>query len=101
MIDLRFPTALQMMLLLAVADQAKVPSMSSAQLANGVGIQASFVRKLLVPLVKGGLVLSARGKTGGVHLAHPADEITLQDIYRAIVGDKNSGKRVWTARVPA
>ena len=95
MIDLRFPTALQTMLLLAVAQQAGTPSVSSAQIAQGLALHSSFVRKLLIPLVEEGLVVSARGKNGGVHLARPAEQITLRGIYRAVVKDK----KIWEARL--
>jgi Rrf2 family transcriptional repressor of oqxAB len=34
------------------------------------------------------------GKAGGVHLARPAAEITLRDIYRAVVADT----KIWAPR---
>ena len=94
MIDLRFPTALQMLLLLTVAEKSGTPNVSSAQMAQGLGVQASLVRKLIGPLGQSGLVVSARGKSGGVRLVRPASEITLQEIYRAVVQDK----KIWEAR---
>jgi Rrf2 family transcriptional repressor of oqxAB len=52
------------------------------------------VRKLLVPLVQSKLVRSQMGKAGGVRLALPAADITLRDIYGAVVADT----RIWAPR---
>lgn len=94
MIDVRFPTALQIMLSLALAEQQSVPHLSSSQLAESLGANPSFVRKLLVPLVHSKLLRSQMGKAGGVHLARPAAEITLRDIYRAVVAHT----KIWAPR---
>ena len=94
MIDVRFPTALQIMLSLALAEQQLVPHLTSSQLAESLGANPSFVRKLLVPLVQSKLVRSQMGKAGGVRLARPAADITLRDIYRAVVADT----RIWAPR---
>jgi len=93
-IDVRFPTALQIMLSLALAEQQSVPHLSSSQLAESLGANPSFVRKLLVPLVQSKLLRSQMGKAGGVRLARPAAEITLRDIYRAVVADT----KIWAPR---
>jgi Rrf2 family transcriptional regulator, repressor of oqxAB len=92
--DLRFPTALQMMLSLALAERQNIRSLSSAQLAVGIGVDPSFVRKLLVPLVRDGLAHSLEGKNGGTRLGRPSAEITLRDIYRSVMGTK----KLWIAR---
>jgi Rrf2 family transcriptional regulator, repressor of oqxAB len=94
MIDVRFPTALQIMLSLALAEQQSVPQLSSSQLAKSLGTNPSFVRKLLVPLVQSNLLHSQMGKAGGVRLARPAAEITLRGIYRAVVADT----KIWAPR---
>jgi Rrf2 family transcriptional repressor of oqxAB len=94
MIDIRFPTALQIMLSLALAEQRTVSHLSSSQLAESLGANPSFVRKLLVPLVQNELLRSQMGKAGGVRLARPAGEITLRDIYRAVVADT----KIWAPR---
>jgi Rrf2 family transcriptional repressor of oqxAB len=94
MIDVRFPTALQIMLSLALAEQQSVSHLSSKQLAESLGANPSFVRKLLVPLVQSKLLRSQMGKAGGVRLARPAAEITLRDIYRAVVADT----KIWAPR---
>ena len=92
-IDLRYPTALQMVLSLAVARETGVRC-TSGELAAGLGANPVLVRKLLVPLARDGIVLSATGKNGGVRLARPPESITLLDVYRAAVDDK----RLFAAR---
>jgi Rrf2 family transcriptional regulator, repressor of oqxAB len=94
MIDLRFPTALQIMLSLALAEQEGVAIVSSTQLAEGLGANASFVRKLLVPLVQDQLIASVMGLHGGVRLGRSAETITLRDIYRSVTRDK----KLWQPR---
>jgi Rrf2 family transcriptional repressor of oqxAB len=94
MIDVRFPTALQLMLSLALAQAEGVERLSSAQLAEGVDSNPTFVRRLLVPLTQAGLVRSAMGRDGGVSLNAHAEAITLGEIYKATMGDK----RLWTGR---
>lgn len=93
MIDLRFPTALQMVLTLAFAAETS-RQCTSKELATGLGANPSLVRKLLVPLGRDGIVASSLGKNGGVRLARPADRITLRDVYRSITQEK----RVLVAR---
>ena len=88
MVDLRFPTALQLMLSLTLAAREGVLSMSSSELAEGLAANPSLVRKLIGPLVQAGLLASSKGKLGGVALARPPDEITLADVYRAVLPDK-------------
>jgi Rrf2 family transcriptional repressor of oqxAB len=94
MIDVRFPTALQMMLSLALAQTDGVERLSSTQLAEGVDSNPTFVRRLLVPLIQAGLVRSTMGRDGGVNLSVDAAAITLGEIYKATVGDK----KLWTGR---
>jgi|ERR1700733_1086756 len=93
-IDVRFPTALQIMLSLALADRNSVSQLSSAELAKSLGANPSFVRKLIVPLVQSKLLRSQMGKTGGVRLARPAAEITLRDIYGAVAANA----KIWAPR---
>ena len=94
MIDVRFPTALQMMLSLALAQAEGVERLSSTELAEGVDSNPTFVRRLLVPLIQAGLVRSTMGRDGGVSLGVDASVITLGEIYKVTLGDK----RLWTGR---
>jgi Rrf2 family protein len=56
---------------------------SSADLADSVNADPTFVRKSLSKLAKAGLVVTKRGKTGASVLARSPRQITLLDIYRA------------------
>ncbi|GGJ68198.1 Rrf2 family transcriptional regulator [Streptomyces brasiliensis] len=94
MFDLRFPTTLIMMMLIADAAESGRPTVSSTELASKLDNNPSFVRALVVPLVHDGLVTSVRGRTGGLGLGRPASEITLSEIYRSAV----AGKRIWDQR---
>jgi Rrf2 family transcriptional regulator, repressor of oqxAB len=95
MIDVRFPTALHLMLTLALAHAEGVEQLSSAQLANGLGANPSLVRKLLVPLANAGLVHAMYGRDGGIRLGRSTNAITLREIYSAVLGEKS----LWVSRV--
>ena len=94
MIDVRFPTALQLMLNLALAHAEGVAQLSSTQLAGALGTNPSLVRKLLSPLANAGLVRSSFGRDGGIRLGRPPDAITLREIYGAVLGEKS----LWAPR---
>jgi Rrf2 family transcriptional regulator, repressor of oqxAB len=94
MIDVRFPTALQLMLNLALAHAEGVAQLSSTQLAGALGTNPSLVRKLLSPLANASLVLATHGRDGGIHLGRPADSITLGEVYSAVLGEKS----LWAQR---
>ncbi|WP_044592859.1 Rrf2 family transcriptional regulator [Bradyrhizobium sp. LTSPM299] len=87
MIDLRFSTALQMVLSVALADQDGFRC-TSRTLAEGLGTNPSFIRKLLIPLTREGMLVAAIGKGGGLHLGRAAEQITLRDLYLAVMEDK-------------
>lgn len=94
MLDYRFPTALQMVLSVAMAEQMGERSTSAILAAN-----PSFIRKLMVPLTRDGIIVSTLGRNGSIHLGRPADKITLRDIYLSVIEDK----KLWASRpdVPA
>jgi hypothetical protein len=76
MLDYRFPTALQMVLSVAMAEQMGERS-TSAILAYGLEANPSFIRKLMVPLTRDGIIVSTLGRNGSIHLGarrkdHPA-----------------------------
>jgi len=87
MIDLRFSTALQMVLSVALADRDGFRC-TSRTLAEGLGTNASFIRKLLIPLTREGMIVASIGKGGGLHLGRAAEQITLRDLYLAMMEDK-------------
>src|SRR5258705_5615753 len=82
MTDVRFPTALQIMLSLALAHEEGVPMLTSSQLAVGVGSVASLVRKLLAQLAKDGLVTGVAGRSGGGRLARTPSYIPPGEKYK-------------------
>lgn len=94
MMDLRFATALQLLLSLALAEEHGMAQLSSGALAEGLGVASSFVRKLIMPLARDGLIVSSMGKNGGVRLARPADQITVAEVYASVIEEK----QLWQAR---
>ena len=98
MLDYRFPTALQMVLSVAMAEQLGKRS-TSGVLAYGLEANPSFIRKLMVPLTRDGIIVSTLGRNGSIHLGRPPEEITLRDIYLSVTEDK----KLWASRpdVPA
>jgi len=87
MIDVRFPTALQIVLSLAVAAETDARC-TSAELAAGLGTNPVLVRKLLAQLAPSGIVISTPGKNGGVRLGRSPELITLRDVYMAVAEEK-------------
>src|SRR5580692_6628237 len=59
----------------------KVDEVSQAQ-----SIPLSFLENILTQLRSAGVVRSQRGPEGGYWLAHPASEVTLADVIRAVEG---------------
>jgi len=68
---------------LALIDYLDGKRLTSENIADSVGTNASFVRRLLSMLAHAGLVDSSPG-IAGARLARPAGKITLLDIYRAV-----------------
>ena len=66
------------------ADPAQVHS--AHDLADGTGLSAPTVSKLLKMLAKSGLVEALRGARGGYRLARAAEFITVAEIIGAIEG---------------
>jgi Rrf2 family protein len=54
--------------------------------AQAQGIPVSFLENILTQLRSAGVVRSQRGPEGGYWLAHPAEEVTLADVIRAVEG---------------
>ena len=59
-------------------------SVSTAELSEEMGIPYRFLRKIVSKLVASGLIMSRRGKGGGLSLARPAQGISLMEIIRAV-----------------
>jgi Rrf2 family protein len=56
------------------------------RIAEAQHIPLKFLENILSELKHGGIVRSQRGAEGGYWLAHPADEITVADVIRAVDG---------------
>ena len=97
MADSRFPTALQIVVSVAVNGEIGTRTTSSS-LALALDTNASFVRKTVAELVKAKILSSTEGVSGGVRLAKRPEEITLAMIRKVAVPDPRS----WAAReIPA
>lgn len=57
---------------------------TSELLASSVNVNAVVIRRLLQQLKAAGIVNVARG-SGGAEMAKPLEDITLLDIYNAVV----------------
>ncbi len=71
------------MMYLAVQPDYSVP-VSSADLADTMGIPYRFLRKIVLKLIRANLVSSRRGKGGGLTIAVPPEEISLYQIMMAV-----------------
>lgn len=56
----------------------------SSELADQVNSHATFVRRIIADLVKGGIVEAKKGRGGGYVLAIAPQEITLGQVHRLI-----------------
>jgi Rrf2 family protein len=55
-------------------------------IAQAQSIPVSFLENILTQLRSSGIVRSQRGPEGGYWLAHPADEVNLAQVIRAVEG---------------
>jgi len=69
-----------------LADSAQSSPRKVDELAQAQSIPVSFLENILTQLRSSGIVRSQRGPEGGYWLAHPADEVNLADIIRAVEG---------------
>lgn len=98
MLDYRFPTALQMVLSVAMAEQLGERS-TSAILAYGLEANPSFIRKLMVPLTRDGIIVSTLGRNGSIHLGRPRSPCATSTFRSSKI--KNCGRRALTYRPAA
>jgi len=57
------------------------------EIAAAQGVPENYLRRLLIELKRGGLVLSQKGPSGGYMLARPPARITMADVVEIIEGD--------------
>lgn len=81
--DTRFSVAVH---LLTLISQSPVP-LSSEEMAGSVGTNASYVRKILSLLKRGGIVHGRRGVSGHVLTVEPG-QLTLLEVYRAVTREE-------------
>lgn len=77
--DTRFSAAIHTLVLIYEAS----PPMSSEEIAGSVGVNSSYIRKLIGLLKKGGIIESHQGRSGFIPTV-PEEELTLMKVYRAI-----------------
>jgi FeS assembly SUF system regulator len=70
-----------------LVDMARTDRVRAAQqIACDTGVPLPTVAKVMKALVRGALVVSQRGASGGYGLARPAAEITVADMIQALEG---------------
>ena len=57
------------------------------EIAASQGVPENYLRRLLIELKRGGLVLSQKGPSGGYMLARPPARITMAEVVEIIEGD--------------
>lgn len=77
--DTKFSSAIHMLILIS---EAKTP-MSSEKIAESVGTNPSYIRKIAGLLKKAGIIESSQGRSG-FSLTMNADELTLYQIFCAV-----------------
>ena len=79
--DTKFSSAIHTLILISAAETP----MSSEQIANSVGTNASYIRKLTRRLSKAKIIESRQG-VSGFALKKTPKNITMLDIYKAVMG---------------
>ena len=57
------------------------------EIAAAQSVPENYLRRLLIELKRGGLVLSQKGPSGGYMLARPPARLTMADVVEIIEGD--------------
>jgi len=76
--------ALRILITLAVKSPNRVPT---SQIAATFGLSENHLSKVATQLAREGFVHSERGRSGGLTLAHPADQISIGAVVRAMRRD--------------
>lgn len=71
---------------MTVLAEAPGAVLSTTELADRAGLEATTVAKVLKPLAQHGLVEAFRGSAGGYKLARDARDINLGDVVEAMEG---------------
>ena len=70
--------------ILYMSQQADKQNISTADLSKEMLIPYRFLRKIVLKLVAGGILISRKGKHGGLNLAKKISEISVYDVIQAI-----------------
>ncbi|MEF2073848.1 iron-responsive transcriptional regulator RirA [Consotaella aegiceratis] len=70
--------AIRLLMYCAANDSGRLSRVGD--IAKSYGVSDLFLFKILQPLVEAGMVVTLRGRKGGIRLARPASEITLRDV---------------------
>lgn len=62
--------------------------MTSEELASSIRTNPTVIRRLVSKLVEAGLLETFKGKAGGIRMTKSPKEITLKDIYEAVLDKK-------------
>ena len=85
MVDQRFSVSVHLMTVLAYH---KSELMTSEELASSIRTNPTVIRRLVSKLVDAGLLETFKGKSGGIRIAKMPKEITLKEIYEAVLDKK-------------
>ena len=72
--------------------------LSSREIAASTDVPERFLARVLVELVKAGLIEAHLGRTGGYRLRRPPRAVTLLELVEAIEGPSRSGRCVLRQR---
>ncbi|MBQ9004669.1 MAG: Rrf2 family transcriptional regulator [Eggerthellaceae bacterium] len=82
--DVRFSSAIHMLVMVSESNEP----LPSVRLAESIGTNASYVRKIASSLQRAGIIEGRRGSSG-YKLVRPASDITLLDVYEAVCETKD------------
>jgi len=75
--------------MLALASEPSDGWLSVPAVSSAMSIPERFLPRVMADLVKAGLIVGHRGRTGGYRLARPASSISLLDIIGAAEPDND------------
>lgn len=81
--DTKFAVAVHILILISESSKP----INSEQMAESVGTNASYIRKILALLKKAGIVDGHRG-ISGYSLTIPSEQLTLLKIFRAVTDEQ-------------
>jgi Rrf2 family protein len=86
--------------MVALARHAPTRPAGVEEIASAQDLPRSFVAKILQKLVRGGLVISSRGRQRGYALALPSERITARDILEITEGTDFLRRCMFRKRCP-